>query len=245
MDSETPAIDEAMNATFESKITVNTSYVEKENLTNEITILATSQNDDYSKDKETFKIDITSASKNIIEYSYDNKKWTNVTPTKTLTLEKEYTKEGSYLIYVKDEVGNVSSTTCSSTFKVDKNSPSTTMSTSVFLNGITISLTASDSGSGIATYYYSKDGGKTFVTSSSSSYTFLNLSSGSYSLVSKVSYNAGWVSSNVTSSQTIAADLNFYSSGKFAYNFASATACTPFSSYYINNTSAFKNYCQN
>ena len=132
MDSETPAIDEAMNATFESKITVNTSYVEKENLANEITILATSQNDDYSKDKETFKIDITSSSKNIIEYSYDNKKWTSVTPTKTLTLEKEYTKEGSYPIYIKDEVGNVSSTTCSSTFKVDKNNPSTTMSTSVF-----------------------------------------------------------------------------------------------------------------
>ena len=73
MDANTPAIDEVMNATFESKITVNTSYIEEENLANEITILATSQNDDYSKDKETFKIDITSASKNIIEYSYDNK----------------------------------------------------------------------------------------------------------------------------------------------------------------------------
>ena len=33
MDSETPAIDEVMSATFDSKITVNTSYIEEENLT--------------------------------------------------------------------------------------------------------------------------------------------------------------------------------------------------------------------
>lgn len=107
MDSETPAIDEVMSATFESKITVNTSYIEEENLVNDITIVATSQNEDYSKDKETFTIDITSTNKNIIEYSFNNQTWTSVTPTKTLTIEKEYTKEGSYPIYVKDEVGNI------------------------------------------------------------------------------------------------------------------------------------------
>ena len=107
MDSETPAIDEVMSATFESKITVNTSYIEEENLVNDITIAATSQNEDYSKDKETFTIDITSTNKNIIEYSFNNQTWTSVTPTKTLTIEKEYTKEGSYPIYVKDEVGNI------------------------------------------------------------------------------------------------------------------------------------------
>lgn len=107
MDSETPAIDEVMSATFESKITVNTSYIEEENLVNDITIAATSQNEDYSKLKEAFTIDITSTNKNIIEYSFDKKIWTSVTPTKTLTIEKEYTKEGSYPIYVKDEVGNI------------------------------------------------------------------------------------------------------------------------------------------
>lgn len=107
MDIETPAIDEVMSATFESKITVNTSYIEEENLVNDITIVATSQNEDYSKEKETFTIDITSNNKNIIEYSFDKKIWTSVTPTKTLTIEKEYTKEGSYPIYVKDEVGNI------------------------------------------------------------------------------------------------------------------------------------------
>ena len=93
MDSETSAIDEVMNATFESKITIHTSYVEEENLANEIIIFATSQNEDYSKGKETFKIDITSSSKNIIEYSYDNKKWTSVTPTKTLTLNINFQLE--------------------------------------------------------------------------------------------------------------------------------------------------------
>ena len=107
MDSETPAIDEVMSATFESKITVNTSYIEEENLVNDITIAATSQNEDYSKDKEMFTIDITSTNKNIIEYSFNNQTWTSVIPTKTLTIEKEYTKEGSYPIYVKDEVGNI------------------------------------------------------------------------------------------------------------------------------------------
>ena len=107
MDSETPAIDEVMSATFESKITVNTSYIEEENLVNDITIVATSQNEDYSKEKEAFTIDITSTNKNIIEYSFNKKIWTSVTPTKTLTIEKEYTKEGSYPIYVKDEVGNI------------------------------------------------------------------------------------------------------------------------------------------
>ena len=44
MDSETPAIDEVMSATFESKITVNTYYIAEENLSNDITIVATSQN---------------------------------------------------------------------------------------------------------------------------------------------------------------------------------------------------------
>ena len=91
MDSETPAIDEVMSATFESKITVNTSYIEEENLVNDITIAATSQNEDYSKEKEAFTIDITSTNKNIIEYSFNNQTWTSVIPTKTLTIEKEYT----------------------------------------------------------------------------------------------------------------------------------------------------------
>ena len=107
MDSETPAIDEVMSATFESKITVNTSYIEEENLANDITIMATSHNKDYSNEKEIFTIDITSTNKNIIEYSFNKQNWTSVTPTNSLTIEKEYTKEGSYPIYVKDEVGNI------------------------------------------------------------------------------------------------------------------------------------------
>ncbi len=151
MDANTPAIDEVMNATFESKITVNTSYIEEENLANEITILATSQNDDYSKDKETFKIDITSASKNIIEYSYDNKKWTSVTPSKTLTLEKEYIKEGNYPIYVKDEVGNIKEYDIK-TDKLDQTSPERIIEEINNQESYLLKITMTDEKSGVSSY---------------------------------------------------------------------------------------------
>ena len=483
MDSEAPAIDEVMSATFESKITVNTSYIEEENLVNDITIVATSQNEDYSKEKEAFTIDITSNNKNIIEYSFDKKIWTSVTPTKTLTIEKEYTKEGSYPIYVKDEVGNIKeylivtekldqtsperniepinnhetymlkitmedaksgmdsyqitesqetpsewisytgmiekeidkngtyyiwskdktgnisyeaysiekidkespkitlsndltswgitdtihihltddfiglsgyqvttseeepanfitientlettidyevtengtyyvyakdaynhishekiiidkvdntppekpsitnakentwtnsdlpititsrdngsgidhyewyengawttralttsdgvgtitytvtrnetirfrvidkvgniSEESTSVVKIDKNAPTLTISSSVFQNNITVSLATSDAGSGVGTYYYSRDGGKNFTSSTSNSYTFTGLSSGTYSLVSKVLDKAGNMSSTSSASQSIAGDINIYNSGTYAYS---------------------------
>ena len=122
MDIETPAIDEVMSATFESKITINTSYIEEENLVDDITIIANSQNNSYTKEKEIFTINITSTTKNIIEYSFDKKIWTSVTPTNNLTIEKEYTKEGSYSIYAKDEVGNIKEYLIT-TEKLDQTSP--------------------------------------------------------------------------------------------------------------------------
>ena len=151
MDANTPAIDEVMNATFESKITVNTSYIEEENLANEIILLATSQNDDYSKDKEVFKIDITSTSKNIIEYSYDNKKWTSVTPSKTLTLEKEYIKEGNYPIYVKDEVGNIKEYDIK-TDKLDQTSPERIIEEINNQESYLLKITMTDEKSGVSSY---------------------------------------------------------------------------------------------
>ena len=151
MDSETPAIDEVMSATFESKITVNTSYIEEENLTNDITIIATSQNEDYSKDKETFTVDITSTNKNIIEYSFNNQTWTSVTPTKKLTIEKEYNKEGSYPIYVKDEVGNIKEYLIN-TDKLDQTAPERKIESVNNQESYLLKITMTDTKSGMSSY---------------------------------------------------------------------------------------------
>ena len=151
MDSETPAVDEVMSATFESKITVNTSYIEEENLANDITIIATSQNEDYSKEKEIFTIDLTSTNKNIIEYSYNNQNWTSIAPTKTLSLEKEYTKEGSYPIYVKDEVGNVKEYTIN-TAKLDQTAPERAIEETNNHESYLLKITMTDTKSGMDSY---------------------------------------------------------------------------------------------
>ena len=151
MDSETPATDEVMSATFESKITVNTSYIAEENLTNDITIIAMSQNENYSKDKETFTIDITSTNKNIIEYSFNNQTWTSVTPTKKLTIEKEYNKEGSYPIYVKDEVGNIKEYLIN-TDKLDQTAPERKIESVNNQESYLLKITMTDTKSGMSSY---------------------------------------------------------------------------------------------
>ncbi len=151
MDSETPAIDEVMSATFESKITVNTSYIEEENLANDITIIATSQNEGYSKEKETFMINITSTNKNIIEYSFNNQNWTSVTPTKKLTIEKEYIKEGSYPIYVKDEVGKIKEYLIK-TDKLDQTAPERKIESINNQESYLLKITMTDTKSGMSSY---------------------------------------------------------------------------------------------
>ncbi len=151
MDIETPAIDEVMSATFESKITVNTSYIEEENLANDITIIATSQNEDYSKEKEIFTIDIKSTNKNIIEYSFNKQNWTSVTPTKNLSLKQEYTKEGSYSIYVKDEVGNVKEYTIN-TDKLDQTAPERIIEETNNHETYLLKITMNDEKSGMDSY---------------------------------------------------------------------------------------------
>ncbi len=151
MDRETPAIDEVMSATFESKITGNTSYIEEENLTNHITVVATSQNEDYSKEKETFTIDITSTNKNIIEYSFNNQTWTSVTPNKKLTIEKEYTKEGSYPIYAKDEVGNIKEYLIT-TDKLDQTAPERKIESVNNQESYLLKITMTDTKSGMSSY---------------------------------------------------------------------------------------------
>ena len=151
MGSETPAIDEVMSATFESKITVNTSYIEEENLTNDITIVATSQNEDYSKDKETFTIDITSTNKNIIEYSFDNQTWTSITSGKEVKFSYDFTEEKSYTLYVKDEIGNVKTIEITPD-KLDQIAPEINIETTNNHESYTLKVNLTDTKSGVDSY---------------------------------------------------------------------------------------------
>ena len=151
MDSETPAIDEVMSATFESKITVNTSYIEEENLANDITIMATSQNEDYSKENETFMINITSTNKNIIEYSFNNQNWTSVTPSKEVKFSYDFTEEKSYTLYVKDEIGNVKTIEITPD-KLDQTSPEINIETTNNQESYNLTIRLTDEKSGVNSY---------------------------------------------------------------------------------------------
>ena len=106
MDYDTPALEETINATFLSKITINAGYIEEGALENELTLRIESQTEQVNNQEEVFKIIGTSEKYNIIEYSEDNTHWTRVEPTKQLEMLKSYTEEGSYKFYIKDEVGN-------------------------------------------------------------------------------------------------------------------------------------------
>ena len=67
MDEDTPAIDETMNATFLSKISVEAGYIKEEELNNNLTIEIESLTENINKESETFKIKGTSEKYNIIE----------------------------------------------------------------------------------------------------------------------------------------------------------------------------------
>ena len=103
-----------------------------------------------------------------------------------------------------DKVGNVSSTSCSSSYSVDTVNPTAKISTSSSNGTVTVNASgSSDSGSGIVTYYYSKDGGQSFTSSTSSSYTFTSLADGTYTFVVKVTDKSGRTSSNVSTSAKV------------------------------------------
>ena len=66
---------------------------------------------------------------------------------------------------------------------------------------ISVSVTGIDNLSGVSKYYYSKDGGETYISSVNANYTFTSLEEGTYTIVSYVEDVAGNVSD--TSSSTI------------------------------------------
>ncbi len=99
---ETPPLEE--NYLLKSKITVIATY--KENIENEITYNTISLNETYSKEKETLQTTIKSKNYDLIEISEDGVVFNPIPKDKEYVYVSTYEKEGSYTIYVKDEVGN-------------------------------------------------------------------------------------------------------------------------------------------
>ena len=153
MDYDTPAIDETMSAAFKSKISVIASYIEANDLTNEITIAYNSKTTDYSKDSETIDINATSTNYNLIEYSSDNVTYTSIdTPSKDVTITKTYTEDKDETIYFRDEMGNLKSEIVVLS-KLDKTGPIITVTVSSdWGSSNTVNITLEDEKSGLADY---------------------------------------------------------------------------------------------
>lgn len=132
------------------------------------------------------------------------------------------TENGTYTIYVKDVVGNISSDSITVS-NIDKNGPeisSITEDTEDWTNGnITLTVTASDDGAGLADYAYSIDGStfqesNEFTVTENATYTIYvqdslgNVSTGSITVsnidkdnptISSVSESpTGWTNENIT-----------------------------------------------
>ena len=121
------------------------------------------------------------------------------TPDKTLNLENDKTtitfesKSDTQEICIKatDMKGNVTSK-CSDEYKVDGTEPTlSNMTITSRDNVMTIELTASDNESGLYKYYFSKDGGKTYIESDNPNYTFTSLDEGDYLVTAYVKDTAG------------------------------------------------------
>ena len=153
MDYDTPAIDEAMNASFKSKISVIASYIEQDKLTNDITITYNTKATDYTKDSETIDINATSTNYNLIEYSTDNITYTSIdTPSKNVIVTKIYTEDKDETIYFRDEMGNLKSESVVLS-KLDKTGPVITVSASSDWNASnTVNITLEDNKSGLNGY---------------------------------------------------------------------------------------------
>ena len=153
MDYDTPAIGEAMNASFKSKVSVIASYIEGDKLTNDMTITYNTKTTDYTKDSETIDINAISTNYNLIEYSTDNMAYTSIdTPSKNVIITKTYTEDKDETIYFRDEMGNLKSESVVLS-KLDKTGPVITVSASSdWGSSNTISITLEDEKSGLNGY---------------------------------------------------------------------------------------------
>ena len=87
--------------------------------------------------------------------------------------------------------GNVSNK-CSEKYQVDGTEPTlSNMTITPRDNVMTVELEASDNESGLYKYYFSKDGGKTYIESDNPNYTFTSLDEGDYLVTAYVKDTAG------------------------------------------------------
>ena len=121
------------------------------------------------------------------------------TPDKTLNLENNKTtitfesKSDIREVCIKatDMKGNVTNK-CSDEYKVDGTEPTlSNMTITPKDNVMTVELEASDNESGLYKYYFSKDGGKTYIESDNPNYTFTSLDEGDYLVTAYVKDTAG------------------------------------------------------
>ena len=123
MDEETPAIEEVMNASFVSKVSISAGYIKEEEIANELSLKVESKTPNINNEAEEFAIEGISVKHNIIEYSLDNKTWNRIEEKgKEVNFNITITKEGTYTIYIKDEMGNVESQEFT-TNKLDQTAP--------------------------------------------------------------------------------------------------------------------------
>ena len=108
----------------------------------------------------------------------------------TITLESSKDVQ-KLCIKATDMVGNVTNK-CSNEYKVDSELPTlSNMNIETKDDVMTVTLTGSDNESGLYKYYYSKDGGKTYIESDNPNYTFTGLDEGDYLVTAYVKDTAG------------------------------------------------------
>ena len=118
--------------------------------------------------------------------------------TNASTVNVTYTSNGTLYAVTKDNT-NISGTSTYSIANIDTTKPSITMKVATKTDRATLTLTCSDTESGITKYEYSKDNGTTWVTGSNSSYTFTGLTQGtSYKYVGRCTNGSGLT--NISSS---------------------------------------------
>ena len=140
MDESTPAIEETMNATFLSKISIEAGYTPEENLENEIILEAKSLTESLNNKSEIFEITGTSTNYDLIEYSLDKSHWSRIeSPSKNVTITQEFTEEGKHAFYIRDEVGNIKEIEIQTT-KLDKTVPEIEIVPKDFQESIELSI---------------------------------------------------------------------------------------------------------
>ena len=144
MDESTPALEETMNATFLSKVSIEAGYIPEENLENEILLNVSSLTESLNNKSEIFEITGTSTNYNLIEYSLDNLHWNRIeSSSKNIVITEEFTEEGKYTIYVRDEVGNIESIEFE-TEKLDKTVPAIKIEETDNQENIELNITFTD-----------------------------------------------------------------------------------------------------